>query len=510
MRTKKILLVVSGAIVALVATVLVLGGVTLMAVHATARDSAGYYTSPTGRFQTSTFAVTTDRIDLGSGVREQDWGPLNRLGTARLSAVPLDARAVFVGIARQADVDRYLAGTARDQVRSIDFDPFRASYQRIDGGPPASPPVAQPIWAASAVGTGRQTLTWPIERGSWSVVLMNADASPGVAVDARAGIKTGLLLPLGAGLTALGLLFGALATVLLLVALRSRPAPGLVGTSAPGYGSGPAAAAGPSGTAAAGVSAPPPGSYPLRLRGRLDPDLNRGLWLVKWFLAIPHLVVLAFLWIAFSILSVVAGLVILVTGRYPRSIFDFNVGVLRWSWRVTFYAFALGTDRYPPFSLEADPSYPADLAVDRPKHLNQPLVLIKWWLLALPQLVIVSLIGGGIAWWTYDNGRGYTGPGLLGVLVLIAGVSLLVTRRYPQALFDLVVGLYRWIYRVIAYTSLMRDEYPPFRLDQGGDDPGDQPVAVWTPPIAQQRAAADAAAEPPVAPTGPVGPGTGG
>jgi len=262
------------------------------------------------------------------------------------------------------------------------------------------------------------------------------------------------------------------------------------------------------------VSALPAGSYPLRLRGRLDPDLNRGLWLVKWFLAIPHLVVLAFLWLAFTVLSVVAGVAILCTGRYPRSIFDFNVGVLRWSWRVTFYAFALGTDRYPPFSLQADPGYPADLAVDHPQHLNQPLVLIKWWLLALPQLVIVSLIGGGgLAWWTYDNGRGYTGPGLLSVLALVAGVSLLVTRRYPQALFDLVVGLYRWTYRVLAYTSLMRDEYPPFRLDQGGDDPGEQPVAAWTPPIAEQRGAAHDThvAEPaPAVPTGPTAPRTGG
>src|SRR5450755_371053 len=132
--------------------------------------------------------------------------------------------------------------------------------------------------------------------------------------------------------------------------------------------------------------------YPARLDGQLDPAVGRWLWLVKWLLVIPHVVVLFFLWCAVTVLTVVAGFAILFTGRYPRAIFDFNVGVMRWTWRVGFYTTsAFGTDRYPPFSLEPDPSYPADLQIDYPRHLSRGLVLVKWWLLAIPHYLVVAV-----------------------------------------------------------------------------------------------------------------------
>jgi hypothetical protein len=147
--------------------------------------------------------------------------------------------------------------------------------------------------------------------------------------------------------------------------------------------------------------------------------------------------------------------------------------VLRWSWRVGFYSFsALGTDRYPPFTLdEAD--YPAELSVRYPEQLSRGLVLVKWWLLAIPHYALVAIFGGGwwIGWWDPSEDR-WTGamPGLIGVLVLFAAVALLFSGRYPRSIFEFVMGLNRWVYRVVAYAALMTDRYPPFRLDQGDDD----------------------------------------
>jgi hypothetical protein len=206
--------------------------------------------------------------------------------------------------------------------------------------------------------------------------------------------------------------------------------------------------------------------YPAQLEGILDPALSRGMWLVKWLLAVPHYIVLAILWSAFPVVVLASGLMILFTGRYPVALFEFVVGVLRWNWRVAFYATGvLGTDKYPPFTL-ARTDYPATFDVSYPARLSRWKVLVKSWLLAFPHLIIVSVLAG-VAWATVN---GQAVGGLLGLLVFIAGLILLFTKVYNQGLFNLVMGIQRWVYRVFAYTSLLRDDYPPFRLDQGPRD----------------------------------------
>lgn len=216
-------------------------------------------------------------------------------------------------------------------------------------------------------------------------------------------------------------------------------------------------------------------SYPVRVDATLDePRLSRWLWLVKWVLVIPHVLVLAVLWPVFIVLSGVALAAIVLTGRYPRTIFDFNVGVLRWSWRVAYYAAGgFGTDRYPPFALQDREDYPAHFEVDYPEELSRGLALVKWWLLAIPHYLIVGILAGSGVWLvTGDQDLPGWGGGLVTLLAVVAGVVLLVTGTYPRPVFDLILGLDRWVLRVAAYAALMTDEYPPFRLDQGGADPG--------------------------------------
>ncbi|MEO8094272.1 MAG: DUF4389 domain-containing protein [Pseudolysinimonas sp.] len=204
---------------------------------------------------------------------------------------------------------------------------------------------------------------------------------------------------------------------------------------------------------------------PIRLEATLARRLSRWLWLVKMFLAIPHFVILAGLAVAFIITTLIAGVAILVKGSYPRALFDFNLGVLRWNWRVGFYVYAgLGTDTYPPFSLARHADYPASFEVDYDPKPSRPLVLAKW-LLAVPHLVIVAVLMGD--WFSLQHpSQAATGAfSILNILVVIAGVFLLITGRYPRPLFEFLLGLNRWVYRVLAYVAFMRDEYPPFRLD---------------------------------------------
>jgi uncharacterized protein DUF4389 len=203
-------------------------------------------------------------------------------------------------------------------------------------------------------------------------------------------------------------------------------------------------------------------SYPVRLEGDPTEPLSRWLWLVKWLLLIPHFICLILLWITLVLAAIAAFFVLLFTGRYPRGLFDWNVGVLRWTWRVSFYGYsALGTDRYPPFTMGDVPDYPARLEIDYPQQQRRGLPLIGWWLLGIPQYLIAGLLSGSAVGW------GRYGGGVDGVLVFVIAMLLLFKNRYPRDVFDVLMGFNRWTMRVAVYALLMTPQYPPFRLDAG-------------------------------------------
>ena len=189
----------------------------------------------------------------------------------------------------------------------------------------------------------------------------------------------------------------------------------------------------------------------VRVRSDIDAP-SRRLWLVKWcLLAVPHYPILIGLYLLYPLVTIAAGIAILFTGRYPRPLFDFNVGVLRWSWRLMNYRFPMNsTDKYPPFTLASVPDYPADLEVDYPESLTNRAVLLQRWLLGLPQIILC---------WSLEP--------FLQVLCVVNAVWLLCIGTINQGMFDLLMGIVRWRYRVAVYVSLMRDEYPPFRMDLG-------------------------------------------
>ncbi len=480
-----------------------------------AQGNGGYLTGGTRQYQSTGYALTSPSVVVDPW--SQGMPPVGDLASVqvRAEAVVPDQK-VFVGIAKASDVQAYLRDVPVTPLTSASWShtregemSWRDNRDRTTPGNRApAAPAAQGFWTQSASGSGSQTITWKVQPGQWSLVVMNADASRPVWVDLQAGARSDLLGPIGSGLLIPGII--ALVIGIPLLLLGSAGLGRNIDLGGPRRGQGPGATL----AGNAGWERTPTSVYPVRLAGYLDSRLSRGLWLVKWLLAIPHYIVLALLWFALVVSTIAAGIVILFTGRYPRAWFCFNVGVLRWSWRVGFYGYsALGTDRYPPFTL-ATAEYPADLDVAYPQRLSHGLVLVKWWLLAIPHLLIVGIFtsGSGLVWsrsWGNDASVSSWGWSLLGLLILITAVILLFTARYRYELFAFIMGLNRWCYRVAAYVLLMRDEYPPFRLDQGADEPPAGAPPEGPPmPGAPGTAAGSWTPEPGTAP-GAAGPGPG-
>ncbi len=416
----KIVLTVVGALVALIGLGLLAGGGTLVWANGTQRDDRGFFTSATSRFASDRYAITGESVELTEGVPHRLSSP-GDLATFGAAGTSVSGKAIFVGIGPAAAIDDYLDGVAHDEIVDLHMDGWKgrisADYRGQAGGSPDR--------AARRADV--------LERGDHGQSgLAHLAGAEGHLVDRRHERRR-LTRRLGRSQAGRE---GQLPRLGRRRADRrrcARPARrrrhGVLRTALPADGGGavaaaPAAIAGPA-TAEVGTEA----GYPVTVDAELDPQLSRWMWLVKWILAIPHYVVLAFLWLAVLVLTIVAFFAILFTGRYPRGIFDFNVGVMRWTWRVAFYSYSvLGTDRYPPFTL-ADADYPARLDVPYPEHLSRGLVLVKSWLLAIPHYCVLAALVGSWSWPFTDNALD-AWPGLNAILVVIAAVALLFTGRY--------------------------------------------------------------------------------
>jgi hypothetical protein len=438
--------VIAGTLITLVAAVLALAGLALVITHLVARDDDGYINTSTRNVATSSYALTAEGVELGdvSG-GAGDWAIDHLGGHVRIRAELAGGGPVFVGIARERDLAAYLGGVPHDEIRDF-LDNGREELRRSGGTRPPGPPGAEGFWVASATGRGAQTAQWKVTQGNWAAVVMNAGAAPGVDADVRLGGKVGWILWVGLALLAIGSVGVAGGVWAIRAAAPSTG--GVVAAGAPA----------PAQPVAATISH----GGPVRMRALLDEPLSRWLWLVKWALVIPHVLILAFLYFAFVVCAVISLVAVLFTGRYPRALFEFNVGVMRWGLRVEMYASGgFVTDRYPPFDLAPVPSYPVDLDIEYPEGELPRLRTVFQWLLAVPHYLVLGVLIGG-SWWLEEAWV----PGLLPLLVLFAAITLLFTGRYPRDIFHLVVGIHRWILRTVAYAAGMRPEYPPFTLDR--------------------------------------------
>jgi hypothetical protein len=217
--------VILGSLVALLALGLL--GTGALALWGDAqKDDEGYLSTSKHRFAASTYAIASDDLDVDLGgagsVIDRD-----HYGNVRLQASSNAGKPVFVGIARTRDVSDYLRGTAHSSVTDVDTSPFHATYETHHGAGRPAAPTAQRFWVASAHGTGRQTVTWDVKEGSWSIVVMNADGSRGVDAGVSVGADLPFLDEVGWGLIGGGLAALAIAGVLVLFGGRPpRPSAG--------------------------------------------------------------------------------------------------------------------------------------------------------------------------------------------------------------------------------------------------------------------------------------------
>lgn len=215
----RVLAMICAGLVGLLGIALLLGGLGIFVAEGIARDDDGYLATGEDRFASATYAITTDEIDLELG--PGDWVSDELLGFLRVGVKGSGDEPVFVGIARTLDVSRYLSGVRHDVLADLDEDGPRYELQR--GAKRPQPPGRQDFWVAASEGAGEQQVEWEVESGVWSIVVMNADAAPGVDVDAELGVKAGWVIWVGVGLFVAGIVL-TVGGVLLILAVSRRAA----------------------------------------------------------------------------------------------------------------------------------------------------------------------------------------------------------------------------------------------------------------------------------------------
>ncbi|HUP16412.1 MAG TPA: hypothetical protein VM848_10250 [Acidimicrobiia bacterium] len=237
MRFGKLMLGLLGGVLALVAIALLVGGGALVWAMGTHQSSDGFLISTTEEVATGSYALTSSQLDLGA--LRTEWVPTNWLATIQVNAAPTGDPPVFVGIGPESDVRAYLEDVAHAEVTK--FSEREVTYRHNEGDAVPASPSGQDFWVVSNEGSG--SISWDIEPGDWRMVIMNADATPEVAVDVSLGVKTPWLAVLMVGLLVVGVGLAALAAVMMFFGFRvpraaaAEVAPSVASTVGAGSGS---------------------------------------------------------------------------------------------------------------------------------------------------------------------------------------------------------------------------------------------------------------------------------
>ena len=181
---------------------------------------------------------------------------------------------------------------------------------------------------------------------------------------------------------------------------------------------------------------------------RLLAFLGFFFWL-KMLGLLPHIIVLSILSLVAGLLATIGYLVVLFTGTYPRGLFDFQVGMSRWNFRISCWLVGL-TDKYPPFSFQ-EGGYPVDVSIEYPESSSRLLAFLGFffikWVGLLPHIIALYILS------------------IVSFITLTIGyLVVLFTGTYPRGLFDFMLGIGVWNYRVTAWYVGLVDQYPPFSL----------------------------------------------
>lgn len=207
--------------------------------------------------------------------------------------------------------------------------------------------------------------------------------------------------------------------------------------------------------------------YPITYEADFNPTPNRGTTFFRLLLAIPWLIVAIFWGILFYITHFIAWVAVIILGRYPRWLYDFNSGVVRFSVRISAWIY-LQTDQWPPFGLSDDPSYPIRVNFPPPAEKQSRLKALFRLILALPVLIVYSY---AVAYITLLAG-------------LVAWLTIVFRGYLPEGINDMLTYCHSLQARVLGYIAILTDDYPPIGLEKSKTSGGAVTPATPPPPAA--------------------------